>query len=223
MDLPQQVFNVPKDNKYLFGEVSTDFQTIYKMINMFPTKYFQNPSLRILDPTCGRGYFPMILFQTLFKELTKIIPNKRKRKEHIIQNMIYMVEINSEHIPILKRYFGKQANIYNEDFLSFTADKFDLIIGNPPYNTEGMKKAVWSKFIKHSISLLKDNGHLNMIIPSIWMKPDTEKMYAYMLQFHIPKIHCFSNTETNKMFHGYAQTPTCIFQSAQTQTEPHQQ
>ena len=225
MNLPQQVFDISRSNKCFYGEVSTDFQTIYKMINMIPKEYFKNPSLRILDPTCGRGYFAMVIFQTLFKALAKIIPNKKKRKEHILQNMIYMVELNSDHIPTLKRYFGEKANIYNEDFLSFTADKFDMIIGNPPYNAEGMKKVptnthlnkkndgrtVWSQFIKHSISLLKDDGYLNMIIPSIWMKQDKERMYEYMLQFHIHKIHSFSNTETNKMFHGQAQTPTCIF------------
>jgi len=225
MDIPQQVFDVSKNNKQQFGEVTTDFQTIYQMIHIFPKDYFKNPSLRILDPTCGRGYFGMVLFQILSKELTKIIPDKKKRKEHILQNMIYMVELNSDHIPTLKRFFGDSAHIYNEDFLSFTSQKFDMIIGNPPYNASGMKKVptnthsdkkkdgktVWSKFIKHSISLLKDNGYLNMIIPSIWMKPDRERMYHYMLQFHIHKIRCFSNTETNRMFHGHAQTPTCFF------------
>jgi len=233
MNFPQQVFDVSKNNKQQFGEVTTDFQTIYQMIHIFPKDYFKNPSLRILDPTCGRGYFSMVLFQILLKELAKIIPDNKKRKEHILQNMIYMVEINSEHIPRLKRFFGDSAHIYNEDFLSFTSQKFDMIIGNPPYNSSGLKKVptnvllkkkndgktVWSKFIKHSISLLKDNGYLNMIIPSIWMKPDKERMYEYMLRFHIHKIRCFSNTETNRMFHGYAQTPTCFFLLQKTQSK----
>ena len=176
MNLPKQVFDVSLNNKSLFGEVTTDFQTIYQMIHIIPKDYFKNPALRILDPTCGRGYFAMILFQTLFKELTQIIPNKKKRKDHIIQNMIYMVEINHEHIPTLRRFFGEKANIYNEDFLSFTSDKFDMIIGNPPYNAKGMKKVptniyankkydgktVWSKFVKHSISLLKEDGHFSV-------------------------------------------------------------
>ena len=73
MNIPQQVFDVSKNNKQQFGEVTTDFQTIYQMINLFPKDYFKNPSLRILDPTCGRGYFGMVRFQTLFKELTEIV------------------------------------------------------------------------------------------------------------------------------------------------------
>ena len=225
MELPKQIFDISLNNKLLFGEVSTDFRIVYQMFYLLPKEYFQNPSLRILDPTCGRGYFAMILFQILFTQLSQIIPNEKERREHIINNMIYMVELNSEHIPELRSYFGEQANIYNEDFLSFTADKFDMIIGNPPYNVKGIKKVptnmnldkkkdgqtVWSKFIKHSICLLKTGGYLNMIVPSIWMKPDKERMYQYMLQFRIHKISCFSNTETNKIFHGQAQTPTCYF------------
>jgi len=59
--------------------------------------------------------------------------------------------------------------------------------------------------------MLKQNGFLVMITPSIWMRPDRAKMYDYLTRFCITNIHCFSNTETNKLFHGKAQTPTCFF------------
>ena len=226
MDLIEQRFDVSIRNKSLYGEVHTDYKVIQQMFNLFPRIIFQNPSLKWLDPACGKGYYVIILFQILYEELKGKIPNDKERKEHIIQNMIYMIEINSQHINDLRKHFGDQANILNMDFLSFNPQfKFDCIVGNPPYNINGLKKVptnitkqkkkdgitIWPQFIRHSISLLSPNGWCSMIIPSIWMKPDREKMYDFLLQFHIHKIRCFSNTETNKMFHGQAQTPTCFF------------
>ena len=43
------------------------------------------------------------------------------------------------------------------------------------------------------------------------MKPDKARMYHYLTSYNIQKIHCFTNTETNKIFSGEAQTPTCYF------------
>ena len=43
------------------------------------------------------------------------------------------------------------------------------------------------------------------------MRPDKAKMYDFLTRFNIKKIHCLSNTETNKVFHGKPQTPTGYF------------
>ena len=126
----------------------------------------------------------------------------------------------------MREYFGPDANIFNYDFLSWNPDlSFDFVIGNPPYNSDGLKKVptnksqskkddgntIWTSFVKHSINLLKPKGFLCMIIPSIWMKPDKAKMYHFLMEFNIQKIRCYSNTETNNLFSGEAQTPTCFF------------
>jgi len=215
-----------KKNKEKFGEVNTDFQLIVDMLEIIPKSNFKNPDLKWLDPCCGRGYFMIVLFHKLYKSLEDSIPNNIQRKKHIIEKMLYMVEINDSHISKLKEIFGESANIFNIDFLNFTKRfDFDIIIGNPPYNINGLKKVptnnklsklkdgqtIWPNFIKKAVSLLKKKGNLVMIIPSIWMRPDRAKMYNYLLQYKISKIHCFTNTETNKFFHGKAQTPTCYF------------
>ena len=211
--------------KEKYGEVNTDFNLINKMFNIIPRECFTDPQLKWLDPCCGHGYFMIILFKKLYTGLKKKIPDNKKRQDHIIEKMLYMVEINEEHIPQLKELFGEKANIYNKDFLKTKLQKFDIIIGNPPFNNKGRKKVptnkkldklkdgktIWPDFLKHSISILKKNGYLVMITPSIWMRPDRAKMYHFLTQFNLKKIHCFTNTETNKLFHGSAQTPTCFF------------
>ena len=211
-------------NKLLYGEVLTPINIVTKMLNIIDNKYFKDPKLKWLDPGCGTGNFSIVLYNKLLENLT-IIKEKQERSEHIIKNMIYMVELREENINILKKTFGKNANIINKDYLNWETDiKFDIVIGNPPFNFNGIKKVptnstniakttktVWFQFIQKSINLLKNNGILCQLIPSIWLKPDSKITYSYMLKYKISYLNCFSNTESNKIFKGNAQTPTCYF------------
>ena len=138
-----------------------------------------------------------------------------------------MVELQQDNINHLRKIFGKEANIIYGDYreINFNLLNFDFVIGNPPYNFQGLKKVptnekkkkkedgqtIWVDFIKKSISLLKHKGILLIIVPSIWMKPDKAKIYDYLTSFKINKLRCLSNSETNKIFSGQAQTPTCYF------------
>jgi tRNA1(Val) A37 N6-methylase TrmN6 len=217
-----QLFNVSLQNKHKFGEVNTDFALIYKILELIPKHKFTNPNLKWLDPCCGSGYFSIVLYKLLYKHIPII--DDDERHTHIITNMIHMVEINPEHIPVLKTLFGENVNIKCSNFLD-TTGSYDMIIGNPPFNSNGIVKvptntksnkksdgiSIWQKFIKKSMDSLKGgSGYLTFITPSIWMKYD-HPMYQYMTQYNIKKIHTMTNTETNKAFHGQAQTPTCYF------------
>ena len=39
--------------------------------------------------------------------------------------------------------------------------------------------------LKKNISLLKENGQMNILIPSIWMKPDKAGIYELLLKYEI--------------------------------------
>ena len=238
----KQTILFSKDNKARYGEINTPFWLIDKMLDILPETVFSNPHLKWLDPCCGCGYFMIILFKRLYNGLKQQIPDDKQREKHIIGNMLFMIEINPENKERLISLFGKTANIFIYDFLSNVENiirnklekkcdsnknivEFDIIIGNPPYNSYGNikvptnknskktedGKSIWRDFTKKAIGLLKPKGYLNFIIPSIWMKPDRFRMYHFLTQYRIEKIHSFSNTETNQIFKGEAQTPTCYF------------
>ena len=215
---------VKKDN---YGEIFTPFSLIKNIFDLIPESCFSNKNKKWLDPGCGTGYFSIFLFYKLNKGLQKAISNDEERKHHIIKNMLYMVELQQNNINHLQKIFGQEANIICGDYreINFNLLNFDFIIGNPPYNFQGLKKVptneikkkkedgktIWVDFIKKSISLLKHKGILLIIVPSIWMKPDKAKIYDYLTSFKINKLRCLSNSETNKIFSGQAQTPTCYF------------
>lgn len=222
-EIYKQDFDVNIENKIKYGEVRTDYILINKMFDLLPHHLFENINLKWFDPCCGNGYFMILLFYKLFISLKKSIENETIRKYHIISNMLFMNEINTEHIKTLKSIFGEHANIYNENYLTMKHFNVDVIVVNPPFNYGIIKtptntmiskkkdgKSIWQSFIRKCIHQLDNNKHLLTIIPSIWMKKSHD-MNKFITQFDIKKLHTLNNTETNKIFHKKAQTPTCYF------------
>ena len=176
------------------------------MFDLIPNHLFYDKNLKWLDPGAGTGYFSVYLYFKLFETLKDNIPNDDERRNHIIKYMIYMVEINDNHVEHLKEVFGEDSNIFNYNFLEVKIApekwKFDVVIGNPPFNYRGIKKVptntklkkkhdgatIWGDFVKRGMSLLKNDGYLCYITPSIWMKPDKSRLYHYIRQFKILKL-----------------------------------
>lgn len=226
LNLIKQHFEVSKEIRYKYGEINTPFFLVNKMLDLIPVDEFKNPNKKWLDIGTGCGYFSMVLYKKLYEGLSDVVVEPSIRRDHIIHNMIYMSEIREDNCHSLESFFGKDCNLFKGDFLSANMNiEFDFIIGNPPYNNNGLKKVptnkgvnkkedgttVWIPFIKKSVELLKENGMMVVIIPSIWLKPDKALMYDFMMHYKIEALHCMSNTETNKVFNKYAQTPTCYF------------
>jgi len=223
----KQDFTVSTSDKLLYGEIYSPFSLIKNMLNLFDSQVFSNKEAKWLDTGAGTGYFSMVLFDYLNKGLITVILDEEERKNHIIEKMLYLIELKPENVAILKTRFGEKANIISGDFLNYTYDiTFDFIIGNPPYNANGMKKVptntkrqkkqdgetTWIYFIQKALTLLKSEiGQLCYIVPSIWLKPDKAGVYKLLTHYKIEKLHCLTNTETNKLFKGAAQTPTCYF------------
>ena len=72
----------------------------------------------------------------------------------------------------------EKSNIYLADTLNdFPKElkdmKFDIVIGNPPFQdgeNKGGAEKLWTKFVALSVdNLLKDDGYLGMITPAGWM------------------------------------------------------
>jgi len=229
----EQTFKVDTDDKLEYGEIYTPFKLIDKMLDLFDPAIFSDPTKRWLDAGAGKGYFSMRLFGRLNIGLSLVMPNEDERKTHIIKHMLYMVELKDSNIIALKELFGEEnPNIIHFDYCMLNSsqilviDAFDVIIGNPPYNSKGIKKVptnktifkkndgitLWHNFLTTSLSLLKPiTGKLCMIIPSIWLKPDKAGMHKLLTSYKLEKIHCYTSNETNTIFKGEAQTPTCFF------------
>ncbi len=147
---------------------------------------------KILEPSCGEGIFLKLLQNKGYKNVTAF-------------------EIDEE----LAREF---SCVYYESFVSANIEnKFDLIIGNPPYirwknledelKQELLSNILWNKhfnslcdylyiFILKSIELLNENGQLIFICPEYWMNTTHSlSLRNYMVaNGHFEEIYHFNET-----------------------------
>ena len=123
-------------------------------------------NVQILEPSCGSCEF--------VKALDNILSDVS----------ITCVEQNTEIFgEITKLTFKNQVDMINADFISLPdTDKYDLIIGNPPYfvcKRESVpakydeyvtgRPNIFGLFIIHSLHLLKPNGVLAFVIPKSFL------------------------------------------------------
>ena len=189
----------PKDiEKKKYGEVFTPTSLIEEMLDKLPIEVWSNPNLKWLDPANGMGNFMICIYYRLMKGLKDIIHNEEERKKHILENMLYMSEINKKNCFLTKQIFdinnNYRLNIYNGDSLTldtlkvWNVEKFDIIVGNPPYqknfeNDNGRVggSSLWSEFINKFIDKLNDNMYLLFITPCSWMTGGSNKQSGNIL------------------------------------------
>ena len=183
---------IRSQEKDKYGEVFTSSELIHEMLNQLPKNSWNNPNNKWLDPATGNGNFMAIVYTKLLHGLKKKIPVLEKRKNHILQNMLYMVELNKSNINQLKQLFGKRANICQANFLDqsdkWTSDlgssQFDIIVGNPPFQMSKKtkykgsvgRKTLWDKFLDFIFkqNVLMSSGYLGFITPANWRRPEHE-------------------------------------------------
>jgi type I restriction-modification system DNA methylase subunit len=129
----------PKDvEKKQFGEVFTPFNLVNEMLDKLPTNVWTNKNLKWLDPASGMGNFPIAVYLRLMIGLKDEIKDDKLRKKHILENMLYMCELNKKNVLVCKQIFDinddYKLNLYQSDSLKikllniFGLDKFDIIL-----------------------------------------------------------------------------------------------
>lgn len=179
---------IKQNSKNKYGQYFTPKVVADFMIEMATI----NKDSSILEPSCGEGIFLEVLKQKGFQNLTAF-------------------EIDED----LAQEFD---DVKYESFISAKIEeKFNLIIGNPPYirwknleeelKTELSYNVIWNKyfnslcdylyiFILKSIELLEENGQLIFICPEYWMNTTHSiTLRNYMVQNgYFEEIYHFNET-----------------------------
>jgi hypothetical protein len=214
-----QYLPIREIEKNRYGEVFTPVELIEEMLDQLPKTVWSNPNLKWLDPANGIGNFLLVIYQRLLRGLKKKMPDIEQRREHILNNMLYMVEINPKNIVLARRIFGKTANISCADFLNqedkwvrdFKGVKqFDIVIGNPPFQApvEGKReggyggRTLWDKFVETSWGLVKENGYVGFIHPANWRGLGPNNTIWQLLRMHLIYLHIFGKRDGMKWFNA---------------------
>lgn len=146
------------------GEVFTPEELVKEMLDKIPTSVWENPASTFLDPCMGKGTFLIDILRRLTTIYGYSVEDAMSR--------IYGYDVRVKYMNYLKR--GGFKNIFHKDFLNENIDmKFDVVVGNPPYQ-DGSKvnaraEKLWPKFIQKSTDLLDDNGVLVYVTPLSWL------------------------------------------------------
>lgn len=254
--VPEAILNtleknlMPKDKeRQKHGEIFTPLSIVDDMLATLPTSVWSNPHLKWLDPANGIGNFPIKAifgskdrYPGLNIGLQKTFPDTKKRLQHIIENMLHMIDINPENNKICTNLFKQicptaKPNIEVIDpvngflttspinFNQKAEISFDIIMGNPPYQSGAVKgktskktmkarqqskidlkthRNLWIPFVKKILTtdILKANGHLLFITPITWFRPESTGIHELILQNQIHNIRIIFVTDFQKFFDG---------------------
>ena len=227
---------IRKKEKDRYGEVFTPYEFIEEIMNNLPSKVWSNKDLCWLDPCSGTGNFMAVAYVKLMKGLHKHFPDPKKRKTHILKNMLHMIELNPSNANKLTQLFGKSANVCQSNFLDsrekwmdgLGKKHFDIIVGNPPFQTKKSKtyegsvgnRTLWTKFLDFIFNeqLLTSNGYLGFITPSNWRRPKHPLYDLLTRQNYLSYLHIYGKKEGLKKFSAQTRFDVYIVQEGTKNT-----
>lgn len=180
------------NNKEKYGEVETPEFLIQEIFGLLEPLLSSYTKINAYEVGYGKGSFYK---QYPFKEVTQYNG----------------CEINED--------YDLPATITRGDFMEQELITYDLMLGNLPFNSDGLlhvpcnhtKKGViiWKKMLRRCVEHIKEGGYGAFIIPCMWLKPDKENIYDLLCQYQIQYLRIYNSSESNKVFHYQCQTPIC--------------
>ena len=215
------VESIPKKDRKKYGQFFTSRKTAEFMASLFSID-LTKPNLRLLDAGAGTGLLTSALVMRLrdsgykgsilavcFENDEKVLPILTINLDKLKDTFGIEYEIRTDN------YLTSQAFI-SGDLYKKEAEKYDLIIGNPPYlkiakdapEAKSMAEVCYGApnlyflFWAMGINNLKDDSELVYIIPRSWTSGAYFERFRKYLFRHcvITNIHIFGSRD--KVFDG---------------------
>ena len=182
-------------------------ELVSQQLDILPKDVWTHKDWKFLNPVSKSGAYELEMFRRLMKGLAREIPNVNARRAWIVGEMIWSFCPTYATCMICRRnYVGKasgnvkgyaevKSHVYQVDYLNksevamATGDKvkFDVIVGNPPYQQKdggygASAKALYPAFIAKAVEM--NPAYLSMVIPAKWLSGDgkgTDELLSMMI------------------------------------------
>ena len=207
LDLFQEIMRDDYGQKmtmYDNSRVFTPEKIAKQMVDMLPDQVW-DPKTKFLDPCCKTGVFLIEIYNKLDEALQKLpdYSDKSKRRNHILNNQIFGIALDDESLVYSRRNVAGDIFYENIQYLPqfmrfikdkdyagikkllkqeevFKMDKFDVVIGNPPYqeNTGGGGRNSKGAVVIYNLFMeaaLKLSDNTCFIVKNNWLKSEKLK------------------------------------------------
>lgn len=176
-------------SKYSKSEVITPQWVVSDMVDLLPQEVF-NPNATFFDPAVKSGRFLIEIYNRLMASglMKQAFPNEQDRHKHIIEKQLFGFATSpTAAIVVRKALYDNPLSTGN---IRFTSDKltkervqgafgnmrFDVVIGNPPYN-----KGMDIDFINLGFEL--STKYCVMITPAKWQTAEDNQRIASKMTY----------------------------------------
>lgn len=184
-------------SKYSNSEVITPLNIVKDMVDLLPADVFK-PEVKFLDPAVKSGRFLAEIYRRLMDSPLLSHMNEKSRRRHILENQLYGLATSATAATIVRKQLYDDPTIagnivYIDRYLTLMADKgtdfrkliekefgqmkFDVVIGNPPYQEStgggGNGKQASSVYQRFIAAAMRISDITCMITKNNWMSSDT--------------------------------------------------
>lgn len=159
-------------------------QLVAEILDQLPADVWTSTSSTFFDPAIGGGQFVRAI-ESRLRAAGHSDSNIRKR--------VFGFEASDLHIRFAVNkhgLVGKYVKKPYDEFLELDDTmKFDVVVGNPPYQKESAgtrlgsrgSADLWPDFVRKCLGLLKDRGYMSFIHPTAWRKPEDRNGFWKLL------------------------------------------
>jgi len=218
MELVDSYLKPSNTEKKIHAEVMTPFFKIEETLDMFDPTDWKNPNLKWFGPSAGLGNFQACIVKRLMEGLKDWQPDEELRYKHIMENQIYISEIQSKNMFLFLMLFDRDnkynLNFYRGSFLDegfdkhmkdvWMVEKFDRCAENPPF-----QRRMDLDFLSKCLDIC---DQISFIHPSNWLIDekniqDKTNKIKNKSSNRLNKLQLFNG---NEVFNIQLFTPCCI-------------
>lgn len=160
-------------------------ELVNDILDQLPADVWTSTTTTFCDPSIGGGQF--------VREIERRLREAGHTDENI-KSRVFGFESSALSMGYALNRYGLVGTYEVCNFLEkeFGKMKFDVVVGNPPYQKAPSEKRntslggrgltdLWPEFVSKGVSLVKDNGYLALIHPISWRKPNDRNGFWKLL------------------------------------------